>query len=520
MADGFEYKKNDFEHKAYLYDRKMELVSEDEKTQSLYNQILSVFDKNNDKSLDSNEIKNIWDEIFYNHDNSVDENKDGVINNGEAQALIEKSSIFKKLKLTSGDLINFLGMLNDTITTSFAESYANTTKFLPSKLKVQYARHKYNIEMVADNQIEIVDKKDNKLVMNCMIFDNGSYLCDYFKDDKPVKSERYDSNGNLKTTSIAIDRGDYVEWVNTDSISEAIYEDVTARTEIGLWTTGKDIEKHIQQITPENVWAILDNYDNRYGESLLDAIDGEWGLDDDVKARIKAHLNKCITESSTWQATKPNTRFDKDFNQGSMGDCWFLASIAAIKRSPKGLEILNNTIKDNGDGTYTVKFKGADEEYTVTALEIVSKGDFVDGDKDVRILEIAAEKHYLLGIYGGNPAWGLDLLLGTNDMWKNLGRAFSPKPNKEKIAELLKNPNMVVTAGINPASKLFGIIFNAVDDKEKYKDDIATAHAYAIVGIDDNNIYLKNPWHTYKDIAVPLDVFDDYWADVQYAEIK
>lgn len=44
MANVFEYKKNDFEHKAYLYDRKMELVSEDEKTQSLFNEILSVFD--------------------------------------------------------------------------------------------------------------------------------------------------------------------------------------------------------------------------------------------------------------------------------------------------------------------------------------------------------------------------------------------------------------------------------------------------------------------------------------------
>lgn len=520
MANGFEYKKNDFEYKAYLYDREMVLVSEDKKTQSLFNEILSVFDKNNDKSLDSNEIKNIWDEIFYNQENSVDIDKDGVINNGEAQALIEKSSIFKKLKLTSADLINFLGMLNDTITTSFAKSYANTTKTLPEKLKAQYPQAKYNIKMVADNQIEIVDKNDNKPIMTCRIFDNGSYLCEYFKDNQPIKNERYDSSGNLKTTSIAIDRGGCIEWIDTDPISEALYNDVTAKTKLGFCTTGKDIEKHIQQITPENVCAILVNYENRYGESLLEAIDGEWGLDDDVKTRIKAHLNKCIAESSTWQAAKPNTRFDKDFDQGLVGDCGFLASIAAIKRSPKGLEILNNTIKDNGDGTYTVKFKGADEGYTVTALEILSKGDYANGDLDVRILEIAAEKHYFTGISGGSPALVLDLLLGSKDIWKNLGRACSPKPNKEKIAELLKNPNIVVTAAINPFSKLFGIIFNAVDDKAEYKNEIGTAHAYAIVGIDDNNIYLKNPWHTDQNIAIPLDVFDDYWACVQYVEVE
>ena len=61
---------------------------------------------------------------------------------------------------------------------------------------------------------------------------------------------------------------------------------------------------------------------------------------------------------------------------------------------------------------------------------------------------------------------------------------------------------------------------NSVDDKEEYKDDIAVAHAYAITGIDDKNIYLINPWNTEKTVAIPLDVFEDYWADVQYTEIK
>ena len=196
-----------------------------------------------------------------------------------------------------------------------------------------------------------------------------------------------------------------------------------------------------------------------------------------------------------------------------------MASIAAVKRSPKGQKILDNTIKDNGDGTYTVKFKGADKEYTVSALEIISKEDYADGDLDVRILEIAAKKHYLTGINGGNPGDALELLLGTGDKWKNVVRHFSPKPNKEKIAELLKNPNIVVTTAIAPWSKLFGLVMKSVDDKEEYKDDIATAHAYAIKGLDDKNIYLINPWYTDKTIAIPLDVFEDYWANVQYTEI-
>ena len=79
---------------------------------------------------------------------------------------------------------------------------------------------------------------------------------------------------------------------------------------------------------------------------------------------------------------------------------------------------------------------------------------------------------------------------------------------------------MIITISIDPYSKLFGLVMNPVDDKEVYKEDIATAHAYAIAGIDDKNIYLINPWYTYKTVSIPLDVFDDYWGFVQYTEIE
>ena len=45
------------------------------------------------------------------------------------------------------------------------------------------------------------------------------------------------------------------------------------------------------------------------------------------------------------------------------------------------------------------------------------------------------------------------------------------------------------------------------------------SQGYAVVDIDDNNIYLKNPWSTDKTIAIPLDIFNEYWGMVQYTEI-
>lgn len=76
-----------------------------------------------------------------------------------------------------------------------------------------------------------------------------------------------------------------------------------------------------------------------------------------------------------------------------------------------------------------------------------------------------------------------------------------------------------MTASINPFSKLWGYIVKDIPKDADYKEDVGTAHAYAVVDIDDNNIYLKNPWSTDKTIAIPLDIFNEYWGMVQYTEI-
>ena len=170
---------------------------------------------------------------------------------------------------------------------------------------------------------------------------------------------------------------------------------------------------------------------------------------------------------------------------------------------------------------YTVKFKGADKSYTVSALELMSKSKYADGDFDVRILELAAKKHYsVMGINGGNPAKAYELLLGTGDKWKNIVRNFSSKPSPQKIKELLNNKNIVMTASTNPFSKLWGMIAKSIPEDAEYKDDVVAGHAYAVHDIDDKNIYLKNPWYTDQTIAIPLDIFEEYWGCVEYTEIK
>ena len=48
------------------------------------------------------------------------------------------------------------------------------------------------------------------------------------------------------------------------------------------------------------------------------------------------------------------------FGQGQTGDCWLLSSLRSISQNPEYAQILKDSIKNNGDGTYTVNFKGLD----------------------------------------------------------------------------------------------------------------------------------------------------------------
>ncbi len=508
MQNFFDYSENgkyNFEN----YNGKIVLKSNNEKTQAIFDKVLSVFDKNKNGKLDADEIKTIWRNFIL-----VDKNGDGILTTDEVKDALKQNKTLSKLKMSTDDIINFIKIVNDTINKSFQKARKNTDRILMNILKQHYPENEYEYKKTYDNEdcctIEVINKTTNKLIAELGSYKNGNY---YMRTSET--QIEYDKNGyivmrfNKKTGKSN----------NYDPISDSLYMDITAKNKIGLPTTDKNFEKHINQINSENIMEILTNYKDNYGESLLDAINGEWGLDKDIKDRVIKYLNSCCIDSPYFRTNKPNAKIDDNFNQGGIGDCWFLSTISAIQRSPKGQDILNNIIKDNHDGTYTVKFKGADKPYTVSALEILSKSQFSDGDIDIKILEIAAEKHYnILGIsHGGYPGSAYDLLLGTNHKWQNLVKSFLPKPSPQKIKDLLGNKNIVMTCTVHQFSKFFGVTKNP---EAEYQYQIEAPHAYAVHDIDDKNIYLENPWDTSCTVAVPLDVFDEYWGGVQYVEIK
>lgn len=89
--------------------------------------------------------------------------------------------------------------------------------------------------------------------------------------------------------------------------AEKLYTDITAKTKFGLPTTGADIGKHIKEITPENVYFVLQSYvEKSGGESLITAICGEVGLSAEERAQYLTHIKNQIVKNAKNRGTNVN----------------------------------------------------------------------------------------------------------------------------------------------------------------------------------------------------------------------
>lgn len=208
----------------------------------------------------------------------------------------------------------------------------------------------------------------------------------------------------------------------------------------------------------------------------------------------------------------PNGKIDNFTYQGNSGDCWLLAAINAISRSPKGLKILNNSLKLNPDGSVTVRLNGVNKSYTISRKDLYAAREFATGDLDVRAIEIAVERYLMEtkrdDINGGWSGDAFDILLGGNKKsWKWLGTKL-----EDTYKEKINNPNILVTASISNA-----------DDESKVKasngEEIHSNHAYTVVKADDKYVYLINPWDSSKLLKLSYAEFKKIFDQFQDIEI-
>jgi hypothetical protein len=201
------------------------------------------------------------------------------------------------------------------------------------------------------------------------------------------------------------------------------------------------------------------------------------------------------------QLFKDGVSFD-DVVQGSIGDCYFVGSLAAIaKANPKAIE---DCIKDNGDGTYTARFFKVD--YSGKA-----KPEYVRIDGDV-----PSAGPNMSGKYGKardqQELW-VSLVEKAYASWKGGYEAIGNGGCSTDVLEAItgKGSSYQVTKGADE-NRMFQTIKKSVDSKIPItagtygKDQEAMYagknlyawHNYSIVGAGEENgqkfVELRNPW--------------------------
>ena len=216
----------------------------------------------------------------------------------------------------------------------------------------------------------------------------------------------------------------------------------------------------------------------------------------------------------------------EDVRQGSAGDCYFFAAMAAtVHANPR---LIKNMIKDNGDGTYTVTFGiqegilswiGKGTQVTETVSLAYKKGEKrgrVSRTKALwpLVLERAWAKHKggIKNIEGGKPGEGVEVLTGKGVTRIGLsGETADDVVKKAKAALDAKQP-VTLYGGQGKGTK-------KQKSLAKGTAGLYLKHSYAIIGVRESSKELKlyNPWgssHPNGDGWVKADVVRKFFSEM------
>lgn len=191
-------------------------------------------------------------------------------------------------------------------------------------------------------------------------------------------------------------------------------------------------------------------------------------------------------------------------DQEQVGDCYFLASVAAVAKTKEGKESIKNMIEDNKDGTYTVRFPGNPRAITVdepTDAELAHGAAAGREGVWVAVLEKAYAKYqaketgekprYMTdGIEGGYTNEALELMTGKRV--KDLQLENTSKEEMHKILTSSMEDDRPVTCEIDDPE-------GEETERSKKGDNgagLPSGHSYTITGYDPETrmVTVRNPW--------------------------
>lgn len=185
----------------------------------------------------------------------------------------------------------------------------------------------------------------------------------------------------------------------------------------------------------------------------------------------------------------------EDVIQGQLGSCYYLAALAsAAHANPK---LIQDAIKDNKDGTFTVRLYkyhpgGYKAEYVRVDADFPSTGGKPAYGRSLNPKEmwvslfekaLAAQSGGYENIHGANSKWAFETMTGKDAKGYVVERALSADPEMtyQRIKSALAN-RQPIAVGSAPAAT----------------SGILPMHEYSLLGVEETAgkryVTLRNPW--------------------------
>lgn len=222
--------------------------------------------------------------------------------------------------------------------------------------------------------------------------------------------------------------------------------------------------------------------------------------------------------------------------QGSIGDCYFESSLASVALAHP--ELIQNAIKDNHDGTYTVTFAGhKNNPIRIKAPTEAEQGLYNHGSQNglwASVMEKAYGAYRQQYIWrrslanpggGYTPAEGADGGGKTADVLPLLtGKAAFTKSTCIEPAEMAADLEKAFSGNLRKC--VTAAVHADCSGNSVTQDRFYTNHAYSIVGFSPDGkgggmVTIRNPWGgqdgtTSGKISIPLRKFMQNFSDVTF----